>query len=172
MGAEPWMTGEWLRVRCHFHPAVLSQRHSQSPRRCPNTAQTSWVQIRRLNSDQQAAYREMLCSGEASALHFGVCEGLSELCNQAAVSCCTRGDGAGKGPINFNTSMHRRSRRIKRRAEIKHGVGHCSFCLGKEQLVLWMPPKCTCRVEQQSPAAVKVWHPHLSNSSSNYWQGS
>lgn len=47
----------------------------------------------------------MLCSGEASALHFGVCEGLSELCNQAAVSCCTRGDGAGKGPINFNTSM-------------------------------------------------------------------
>lgn len=144
MGAEPWMTGEWLRVRCHFHPAVLSQRHSQSPRRCPNTAQTSWVQIRRLNSDQQAAHREMLCSGEASALHFGVCEGLSELCNQAAVSCCTRGDGAGKGPINFNTSMHRRSRRIKRRAEIKHGAGHCSFCLGKEQLVLWMPPKCTC----------------------------
>lgn len=57
-------------------------------------------------------------------------------CAIKPLSAVALGDGAGKGPINFNTSMHRRSRRIKRRAEIKHGAGHCSFCLGKEQLVL------------------------------------
>lgn len=42
-------------------------------------------------------------SPRASALLFGVCEVLSDPSTEAAVSWWTRGDGAGKSPVNLNT---------------------------------------------------------------------
>lgn len=176
------MDGWWMTVCSLPSPSLSPITETFTvPRRCPKkAAQASWVQIRRVRGDsavpsfsgdnggQWAAHREMLCRGELIALrppllHFGVCEGLSALRTEAAVSWCIWGDGAGKSPVNFNTSMHRGRRSLgeERRVQRKEMLRGTA---GREQSVLCALFECTstlivcstCKVLVTSVAAHSV----------------
>lgn len=174
IGPMPRMADKWLCVHYHPCPSAPSQRHSQSPAGVLKTARASWVRIRRVlgdlsvpsssddNSGQWAAHREMLCSAEWKpsglfALQFELCEGLLELCTEAAVSRCTWGDRVGNSPVNFNTSMHRRSHSLGEEGGKGLGLDACSIkCEKRTVSALLSKWSCismllnTCKVKGQT----------------------
>ena len=177
MGPMPWMADEWLCVHYHPRPSV-HHRDIHSPpqvsKGCtgirgadPESMGVTLLSHPSLTTTLVSElHREMFCSAEWKP--SGLCSALWGLWRPLRAvhwGCCqlSWGDRAGNSPVNFNTSMHRKSHSHREERHVhrkQNAVRSSSICLGREQsllLTLYFYFKCTlpwCAVPVKSSQLV------------------